>query len=101
MSGMLRKMRREKLRKQYEHFSKSWQMEKRYQQSTITEDGATVTRDGGQDFLKEPNTDPVPLLGKKPTFSMWMTAVKNKRVALAEKLRSIGKIDVDETEWDE
>jgi hypothetical protein len=64
MSGTNRKLTREAAKKQYERFCEAWRNEKRFQQEKLSM---------GQS-LPEGSLP----LGKRPTFSMWLTAVKNK-----------------------
>jgi len=61
--NVTKKSNREKMKKAYKRFSDAWRAEKAYQAWAI---------ENGQELPK--NT---PKLGRRPTFSMWMTAVKN------------------------
>lgn len=83
---MNRKMNRTILRKQYDKFCDAWKNEKMYQR--------IATENGGQ--LPEGQQ----LLGKKPTFSMWMTAVKNQVFTqhVPAEDKSVGVVDA---AWEE
>jgi len=54
------------LKQQYQRFLEAWANEKRYQQYILEEQG------------KLP--EGVYPLGRKPTFGMWMNAIRNKKI---------------------
>lgn len=91
---MSRKLNRSMLKVQYLRFCEAWTNERRY-----------------QDYLKAQGKD-LPEghapLGKKPAFSMWLDAVKNKKIAaqageappaVVEAQESEKKVEVVNTEW--
>ena len=69
MMSVQRQMERMKLKQQYAKFTKAWQNEKRYQQYRLT---------AGEELEKGHY-----MLGRKPTFTMWLDAVKNKQINAA------------------
>ncbi len=91
----LRSLRRQQLRQQYERFCLAWGNERRYQRY-ILENGMR---------LDEGHRE----LGRKPTFAMWLQAVRNRRLdpatggeirAEAEE-RDPRKVEVGDTSWEE
>ena len=92
--GFNHSAKREQLRRQYERFVVAWQNERRYQQFLITE--GQPLEEGHQ------------RLGRKPTFRMWMEAVRNKRIAArvgemppVAPEQDPKRVEVTDTEWDE
>jgi len=88
------KLERSVLKAQYTRFCEAWQNEKRFQRYLL---------DKGQP-LPEGHSE----LSKKPTFAMWLQAVKNKRLAadvtkpppeVAEKQQDEKRIEVTDAEW--
>lgn len=88
----IRKMKRNGLRLQYARFCDAWNNEKRYQQYLI---------ETGQP-LEEGHAE----LGRKPTFNMWLQAMKNKRVdpasgaPVAEGAPDPKKVEVGKVDWE-
>lgn len=67
MSGFARAQKRAALRQKYKKFSEAWGNEKRYQRYLELEDRPLPS-----------GTVP---LGRKPTFSMWLKAVENRKIS--------------------
>ena len=67
MSGSNRKFQREAMKLKYRRFCEAWGNEQRYQKYVLA---------SGQELPKEQ-----PLLGRKPTFKMWLQAMQNKKIA--------------------
>ena len=80
---MSRSISRSMLRSQYTKFCEAWKNEKTYQKYLV-ENG---------DKLAE-GTE---LLGRKPTFNMWMTAKKNQESTIVDEK----KVTVEDTNWEE
>ena len=83
---------RSMLKRQYERFCQAWRAEKRFQEFTLAQ---------GEPLPQGQNK-----LGKKPTFKMWLQAVKNKKIAhdvqaQLPKAEGTGKVEVTDTEWEE
>lgn len=86
-------IKRSMLKAQYAKFVEAWTNEKRYQQYLLA---------SGQKLPDGHNQ-----LGKKPTFSMWMTAVRNRKIAVDvtkpppsdEVVMDEKKVEVTEKEW--
>jgi hypothetical protein len=97
---MIRKLRREQKKVGYDKFKRVWSDEKRYQSYLVEHsDGKIITDDDGNKKLTGPNGENAPLLGKRPTFRMWASAIGSQpvvRTTQAEK-----KVDVDDLSWDE
>lgn len=85
---MSRAIKRSMLRKQYERFVQAWDNEKRYQKYLLA--------DGQQ--LEEGHQQ----LGKKPTFKMWLDAVKNKQMSKEGLVdQQTETVSVESTNWEE
>ncbi len=90
--GLNRKIQRNQLRLQYQRFSDAWNNEKRFQQYLLAK-GEPLEK-GHQE------------LGRKPTFAMWLKAVKNKQVdagsgaAVQEAAQDPKKVEVEQTDWE-
>ena len=81
-----RTMKRSMLKAQYAKFCEAWAAEKTYQRIYVAD---------GKELPKN-----VELLGRKPTFKMWLTAMENRR--LAEQSRPAEKaVEVKDTSWEE
>ena len=78
-------MKRAMMRKQYDKFCESWKNEKIFQR-LMTENGEELPE----------GTFP---LGKKPTFSMWMTAIENQKNVPDQT--DDKKVEVNSTDWEE
>lgn len=109
---MSRSLNRSILKKQYERFCQAWNNEKRYQQYALTtgkaeiktsdmkgEDGRYVQQIVEGDEVRN-------LLGRKPTFAMWLNAVNNKKIAADVHKQPIAegsdpkKVNVEDADWD-
>lgn len=106
MSGLARKLKRQKAKNQYQRFSRAWRMEKNYQQQMLAANSGTITEkkleDGNvQKILQVRGDDPMPLLGRKPNFAAWKKAVDNAQAVEKAKQDSQGKVEVTETDWEE
>ena len=112
---MSRGMSRSILKAQYARFCEAWTNEKMYQQFTINNGTAAIKEtehknpDGTyvKQVVGDEGTEPRNLLGRKPTFAMWLHAVKNKKIAanVHEKLpveegADPKKVKVEETAWE-
>jgi hypothetical protein len=78
------------LKRSYQRFCEAWDTEKRYQKYVTEEEGALP--------------DSVQPLGKRPTFNMWLTAVRNKKITLdgrAPAATEEKQVQVEEPTWDE
>jgi hypothetical protein len=101
------------LKAQYARFCKAWDNEKRYQQYTLAEGTAQIRTSD----VKNPDGTYVQqivegdavrnLLGRKPTFAMWLQAVKNKKInsdihAAPPPADGVDpkKVQVEETDWE-
>jgi hypothetical protein len=87
-------IKRSMLKAQYARFVEAWNNERRYQQYLL---------ESGQPLPAGHNK-----LGKKPTFSMWMAAVKNRKIAVdvnapppavAEAKNDEKQVEVTDKEW--
>jgi len=92
---MDRKFKREQLKQQYAKFAQAWRDEKRFQNYLIENQGAEVKN--GE--IVGPDGEKVPVLGKKPTFAMWVAAKKNQQQAL--QAQSEKKVEVEDLSWEE
>jgi hypothetical protein len=106
MSSIARKMKREQAKNQYKRFSRAWRMEKTYQQQMLAENSGTVTEkklETGdvQKILQVRGEDPMPLLGRRPTFAAWKVAIDNQKAAVEAEKDSQTKVEVKDTEWEE
>jgi len=84
--------KRSLLKRQYERFLEAWANEKRYQKYILQERGALP--------------DGVQPLGRKPTFNMWVQAIRNKKITPTSHEPALPaqeekSVQVDETAWDE
>lgn len=84
---MSRSIKRTMLKKQYEKFCEAWNTEKAYQRLVLAEAGDLPT-------------DTVPL-GKKPTFKMWLTALKNGQFDTQQPEQAKKAVEVTDTTWEE
>lgn len=106
--GVNRKMQRSTLKAEYARFCEAWNNEKMYQRILIADGAKIETVDGPKrddgyptaiQVIKNGDTH-LALLGKKPTFSMWLNAKKNKRsLADVEKSMSEKQVEVTNKEW--
>jgi hypothetical protein len=93
------------LRTEYERFCEAWKNEKAYQKILIDDGTAHITETEtpeGQ-TLRELRTGKgaMPMLGRKPTFSQWLAARKNKQTTQqpAQEDKPQSKVEVTDTEW--
>lgn len=110
---MSRSINRSMLKSQYARFCKAWDNEKRYQQYSLTNGDAVIKTSE----VKNPDGTYVKqivegesvrnLLGRKPTFAMWLQAVKNKKIAAdvhaappPQDGADPKKVEVEETDWE-
>ena len=82
---MNRSMNRSILKKKYEDFCQAWRDEKLYQR-VVLDSGAELPQGTYE-------------LGKKPTFKMWVQAMKNQKSAQVQVPEN--SVSVDDTSWDE
>jgi hypothetical protein len=79
------------LKRSYERFIEAWNNEKKYQKYVIEEEGALP--------------DSVQPLGRKPTFKMWLTAIRQKKITLQGTVPAAAteekQVQVEEPTWDE
>jgi hypothetical protein len=96
MSGLARKMKREKMKQQYSRFAEQWRTEKFYQKYLI-EAGTPVS---GNVILH--GEDKINKLGRKPTFKMFSEHVARLKLnpTTQEQTPETGKVEVKDTEWD-
>jgi len=110
---MSRSMNRSILKAKYARFVQAWDNEKRYQQYSVLEGKAEIresaTKNPDGTYVKQivEGDNVRNLLSKKPTFAMWMQAVKNKKIAanVHEALpvpegEDPKKVQVKETDWE-
>lgn len=104
--GFNRKLKRAKAKKQYEKFSRAWNDERRFQSYMVDVQGAEVValgknEDGEirQAIVNPDGGDPMPVLGRRPTFQVWQRAVNNQKQV--QQSVQDKKVDVDDLSWEE
>lgn len=100
--GINRKLKRAKLKRDYEKFQRSWNDEQRFQRYLVDHQGGQVTvKDDGSKVILGPNGENLPVLGRKPTFNMW-TKMKDEQMAQTAAAKEAStKVQVDDLSWDE
>lgn len=107
MSSLARTQQRQSLRPKFDRFTRAWRNEKMYQKHLI-DSGAEVVEEKAEDghkFKVIVNGDQrMNLLGKKPSYGVWLKA--QTRIQEAEKLEALKvvsdkKVDVTSTDWEE
>jgi len=111
----MRATSRSMLKAQYTRFTEAWSNEKRYQQYSLDNLDASIqiseqkNPDGTyvKQIVDAKGEDVKNLLGRKPTFAMWLQAVKNKKIAAdvhkqlpVEEKADPKKVQVEETDWE-
>lgn len=106
MSGLARQMKRQIQKTQYERFKRAWNDEKRFQQYLVDSGKAQIVdKVVGEQKVKviiagEDNTE-TQLLGRKPTFSMWVQSMNNRKQAQAAAPQDDKKVEVEDLSWGE
>ena len=106
MSGLARQMKRDKQKAQYARFKRAWNDEKRFQQYLVDSGQAQIVEKVvGKDKIKvivagTDNTE-TQLLGRKPTFSMWVQSMNNRIEAAKAAPQDEKKVEVEDLSWSE
>lgn len=99
----MRSTQRSILRAEYERFCEAWKNEKAYQR-ILVEDGTahvveTESPEGQRTRELRTGKGAMPMLGRKPTFSQWLVARKQKTTQQPTQERPDSKVEVTDTEW--
>jgi hypothetical protein len=90
------------LKSEYKRFCEAWNNEKLYQRILIADGAKTDVvgkrEDGTAIEVIKQGDQQLAVLGKKPTFSMWLQAKKNKAFQSAQEVVD-KKVEVVDKEW--
>lgn len=98
--GLERSLKRQQMREQYRKFQRSWNDEKIFQRYLVEKHGASVKQKDGHDVIVTQNGEEHAVLGRRPTFNMWLKMVDDHRAKQAAP-RDTQKVDVEDLSWDE